>query len=77
MGPVPAFSALLAAVGLLSQDPGASGEEFTRLHAGVMKAEPWAAVPWKGNLLEARAAAAREGKPVFIWAMDGKPLGSV
>jgi len=26
-------------------------------------------------VLDAQAAAAREGKPIFIWAMDGHPLG--
>jgi len=26
-------------------------------------------------VLDAQAAATREGKPIFIWAMDGHPLG--
>lgn len=38
-------------------------------------AELWRTIPWKISVLDARQAAAREGKPIFIWAMDGHPLG--
>jgi len=37
--------------------------------------EPWRSVPWKVSLIEAQNLAARERKPIFIWAMDGHPLG--
>lgn len=37
--------------------------------------EPWRTIPWKITLLEAQRLAARETKPIFIWAMDGHPLG--
>ena len=37
--------------------------------------EPWRSIPWKISLLEAQKVAAREKKPIFIWAMDGHPLG--
>lgn len=37
--------------------------------------EPWLTIPWKTRLLDAQNAASREGKPIFIWAMDGHPLG--
>jgi hypothetical protein len=37
--------------------------------------EPWRTIPWKIALLDAQRAAAQEGKPIFIWAMDGHPLG--
>ncbi len=36
---------------------------------------PWRTIPWKISLLDAQQAAATEGKPIFIWAMDGHPLG--
>ena len=51
--------------------------EFERLHRELQPPadEPWRSVPWTTNLLEARDEAAREGKPIFIWAMDGSPLG--
>ena len=37
--------------------------------------QPWRTIPWRISLLEAQAAAAEQGKPIFIWAMDGHPLG--
>jgi len=37
--------------------------------------EPWRTIPWKISLVEAQNLAAREKKPIFIWAMDGHPLG--
>ena len=36
--------------------------------------ELWETIPWKTSLLEARALAARQGKPIFLWSMDGHPL---
>ena len=38
---------------------------------------PWRTIPWKISLLEAQQEAAQSGKPIFIWAMDGHPLGCV
>ena len=35
----------------------------------------WRSIPWKTSLLEAQRIAARDRKPLFIWAMDGHPLG--
>ena len=35
----------------------------------------WRTIPWKLSLLEARATAFKQDKPIFIWAMDGHPLG--
>lgn len=37
--------------------------------------EPWRTIPWKIALLDAQRYAAKENKPIFIWAMDGHPLG--
>ncbi|GAB5402759.1 MAG: hypothetical protein Aurels2KO_09900 [Aureliella sp.] len=37
--------------------------------------EPWLTIPWKTRLLDAQRAASRDAKPIFIWAMDGHPLG--
>jgi hypothetical protein len=39
--------------------------------------ERWAEVPWIGELWEGRRKAAREKRPLFIWAMNGSPLGCV
>lgn len=35
----------------------------------------WEALPWHHDLLAARAAAERSGAPIFLWLMDGNPLG--
>jgi hypothetical protein len=52
-------------------------EEFRRLHAQLQPAtdEPWLTIPWKTSVLDAQRAAAAQKKPIFIWAMDGHPLG--
>ena len=51
--------------------------EFQRLHEQLQPAEdePWRTIPWKIALLDAQRSAAKEKKPIFIWAMDGHPLG--
>jgi hypothetical protein len=35
----------------------------------------FAQVPWLTSLWEARKVAAKEGKPILLWEMDGHPLG--
>lgn len=35
----------------------------------------WRTVPWKLLLMDAQAMAAERKQPLFIWAMDGHPLG--
>ncbi|MDA0745897.1 MAG: hypothetical protein O2954_05220 [bacterium] len=39
--------------------------------------ERWTQVPWIGELWPGRQEAARTEKPLFIWAMNGHPLGCV
>jgi len=36
---------------------------------------PWRTVPWKTDLLDAQKLAVEQHKPIFVWAMDGHPLG--
>lgn len=50
---------------------------FKQLHKDLQPApdEPWRTIPWKIALLDAQTTAAKENKPIFIWAMDGHPLG--
>ncbi len=54
-----------------------SEADFKRLHGELRPAadEPWRTIPWKISLLDAQHAAAKSQKPIFIWAMDGHPLG--
>ena len=32
-------------------------------------------IPWRLNVMAARAESARTGKPMFVWEMNGHPLG--
>lgn len=77
---------ILAAVAALAtgQLPAADIEpirpdQFARLH-GMIRVQPgeqrfWQ-VPWKLTVTEARQQAAREGKPIFVWAgAGGAPIG--
>ena len=51
-------------------------EQWAKLHTGVFPpAEKWTEIPWETDLTAARQRAAREGKPLFLWIMDGHPLG--
>lgn len=51
--------------------------EFQRLHKALQPTpdSPWRSIPWKISLLDAQHTAVKENKPIFIWAMDGHPLG--
>lgn len=51
--------------------------EFQDLHQRLQVASdtPWRTIPWKTSMLDAQQTAARQAKPIFIWAMDGHPLG--
>lgn len=69
---------MIAAVVLLLAPAGITDEEFTSLKAELgVKARPWASIPWKVSLHEAREAAAREGKPLFVNVNTGNALGFV
>jgi hypothetical protein len=35
----------------------------------------WLDIPWQTDLWEGRRLAMAEGKPIFLWAMNGNPLG--
>ena len=37
----------------------------------------WTGIPWETDLWEARLKAASVNRPMFIWAMNGNPLGCV
>ena len=61
---------------LLGAD-GIEPKEFQTLHQELQAPadEPWRSIPWKISLLDARKEAAQRQRPIFIWAMDGHPLG--
>jgi hypothetical protein len=37
--------------------------------------ERWLEVPWQLDLLEARHLAKETGRPIFLWTMNGHPMG--
>jgi len=39
--------------------------------------EKFMQIPWMTNLWDARKLAAKEGKPILLWEMDGHPLSCV
>jgi hypothetical protein len=54
------------------------GEDFDHLSKLIKPGkaeEPWATIPWLTDLWRARQLAAKEGKPILLWEMDGHPLG--
>jgi len=54
--------------------------QFDALHRMIKplpREEKWADIPWMTSLWDARQRAAREGKPILLWEMDGHPLGCV
>lgn len=50
-------------------------EQISRLCLPSDSDEGWRGIGWEIDLWAARERAAREGKPVFLWEMDGHPLG--
>jgi|ERR1051325_4087701 hypothetical protein len=36
----------------------------------------WQQIPWRATWREAMAAARKEKKPIYVWAMNGHPLGN-
>lgn len=73
---------LALALGTFSSAPSATAQQLTEarfreLHALLQPSndELWRTIPWKISLLDAQRLAANERKPIFIWAMDGHPLG--
>ncbi len=37
--------------------------------------DDFAKIPWLTSIWDARTAAAKAGKPILLWEMDGHPLG--
>ena len=66
------FSSLVSSV----CGQGLEKQEFVKLHRSLLPVdEAWKTVPWEVDLLKARRMAGEVNKPIFIWAMDGHPLG--
>ena len=76
------FALAVSVVGLLSSSTMGQSTELTEARYKQLcselrssENELWRTIPWKIDLLDAQQLAASENKPIFIWAMDGHPLG--
>jgi hypothetical protein len=72
------LAALLSAVAVAPAAEPLSPQNFKALHALIKPEDTedkWTQIPWRTNLWEARIEAARAGKPILLWEMDGHPLG--
>jgi hypothetical protein len=73
------FSLSWVAAALVSwPGPGVDTAALERDVAAVLprpSEERWLQVPWRTDFAAARAEANRAGKPLFLWMMDGHPLG--
>ena len=62
--------------GIVSAQDTLNNDEFKKLHQLLNpQNETWKSIPWQTSLLKAQSLAAKQQKLIFIWAMDGHPLG--
>ena len=74
---VTALLVAATAASLAQTVPDLTPTDFRELQDTLLPQHPekWQTVPWKITLLEARALAVKSGKPLFMWSMNGNPLG--
>jgi hypothetical protein len=67
-----AVAVLVLALPLVAGEP-----DFDRVRERVLPGarERWEEIGWETDLLAARERAVRERRPLFLWAMNGHPLG--
>lgn len=74
-----ALSGIMALPPLMAEQnsPAFTAEERRLCDQLALKNQPWAGIRWEVSLTEARARAAKEGKPVFLVVNTGNVLGFV
>jgi hypothetical protein len=67
---------LLVVALVLVQEP-LTDQQVREVHAAIVPAaeEKWQTIPWRTDLIAARDEASDAKKPVFLWSMNGHPLG--
>lgn len=68
--------AILAACALV---PGLQSPSLDQRVASVLPTaaeDAWLKIPWRVDLFQARQDAADQRKPIFLWTMNGHPLGT-
>ena len=70
---------VIGALALLAIGARGDDGEFAQVRKQVLpeEKEAWESVPWHTDLAVARREAARDGKLLFLWAMNGHPCGAV
>ena len=68
---------IAAVLALLALPGGLTDEDFRKIHEALRpsKDDAWRTIPWKISLAEAQALELKEHKPLFMWSMDGHPMG--
>ena len=70
------FILLLACCGApVVAAPAQKAAQLIEVIAPSKSEQAWLSIPWETDLAEARRKAAAENKPIFLWEMDGHPLG--
>jgi hypothetical protein len=62
----------------LSAAPPLTDDDVARLRKVIRplaSEDPFETIPWETSLWDARIKAAKTGKPILLWEMDGHPLG--
>ena len=62
------------------ESPTLSGDQFslmTNFIRASAKEDKWRETPWSPSIHQGRLAGEASNKPLFIWAMNGDPLGCV
>lgn len=63
-----------------NQPPAVTLDTFDDLFAQCLpkpQTERWTEIAWETELWPARQRSAQENKPLFLWAMNGHPVGCV
>jgi len=68
------ISTILALAPLLACSPDTLQERVATL-LPTQAEQAFAAVPWELNLMRARRTADELERPIFVWIMNGHPLG--
>jgi hypothetical protein len=67
---------LFAAAALVVQAaPPQSTADLVAVISPAKDEQAWLAIPWETDLTVARRKAAAAARPIFLWEMDGHPLG--
>ena len=66
----------LVVIGLLAGWGGADLDAKVASVLPTAQEDRWLEIPWRTELMSARVEAREQGKPLFVWTMNGHPLGT-